>query len=759
MEPNVVLSQVEYNVVGKRPIRPDGVDKVTGRAQYGADVKLTGLLYATILRSPHAHARIVSIDTSKAAAYPGVKAVVTARDLPFASLSKEELGGEYQKLKFASGNVLANDKALYRGHAIAAVAATSAHVAEEVISLIEVKYEELTPVMNVLDAMRKDAPLLHDDLYTDELGQTADVPSNIASHFRHEMGDLEKGFAEADIVVEREFETAMVHQGYIEPHSATALWNNDDKLNVWCSTQGPFGVRDTVAEVLRLPVSQIKVTSTEIGGGFGGKIPVYLEPVAALLSKKAGLPVKVTMSRADVFEGTGPAPGGWSRVKMGVTKAGELTACEAEYAMEAGGYPGALVAPAAMCSFGCYDYPNGKVDGYDVVVNRPKTAAYRAPGAPQAAYGVEQVVDELCEKLSMDPIEFRLLNASKEGVKRVEGPIFKRVGHVECLEAARDHDHLKTKLEGKNVGRGIASGFWFNVGLLSSCTITVNADGTVSLMEGTPDIGGTRAAIAQQAAETLQIAYEDVKPTVVDTDSVGYSLMTGGSRVAFATGWAAIEASNEIIQKLTERVATIWDTAVEDVQYEAAVFSHRSDPDLRMTFKELAAQLNGTGGAITGTSSIDPPGVGNTFATHIVDVAVDPDTGKVDVLRYTAIQDAGKAVHPSYVEGQMQGGVVQGIGWALNEEYFYNDKGQMMNSSLLDYRMPTSLDLPMIDTVIVEVANPGHPYGVRGVGEVPIVPPMAAMANAIHDAVGVRLSKLPMSPGKVLEALWGANGH
>ena len=340
MDSNVVLSQVEYNVVGKRPVRPDGVDKVTGRAQYGADFKMTGLLHGQVLRSPHAHARIKSIDTSAAEAYPGVKAVVTAKDLPFASLSKKELGDGYQKLKFVSDNILASDKALYRGHAVAAVVAISPHVAEEAVKHIKVEYEELPPVMTVKEATREDAPLLHDELFTDELGHTADKASNMASHFRYAMGDVERGFAKSDVIVEREFETAMVHQGYIEPHNATALWNKDGRLSIWCSTQGHFSVRDSVAEVLRLPVSQIKVTPLEIGGGFGGKIPIYLEPVAALLSRKSGLPVKLTMTRADVFEGSGPAPGGWTRIKMGATNKGKLTACEASYAMEAGAYPG-----------------------------------------------------------------------------------------------------------------------------------------------------------------------------------------------------------------------------------------------------------------------------------------------------------------------------------------------------------------------------------------------------------------------------------
>ena len=762
MDSNVVLSQVDYNVVGTRPIRPDGVDKVTGRAQYGADIKQTGVLQGAVVRSPHAHARIKSIDTSAAEAYPGVKAVVTGKDLPFSSLSKEELGEGYQTLKFKSDNILATDKVLYTGHAVAAVAALDQNTAEEAARLIRVDYEELPPVMTLQEAMKGDATLLHDDMFTDELGEKSAVASNISNHFRFEMGDLEKGFAGADVIVEREFNTASVHQGYIEPHSATALWNKDGHLDIWCCTQGSFSVRNDVAEILRIPVSQIKVTPTEIGGGFGGKINVYLEPAAAVLSRKTGLPVKLTMTRVEVFESSGPAPGSWSKVKMGVTKDGRITACEASIAIECGGYPGPQAGAAVNCAFACYDYPNGRVDGYEVVVNKPRTAAYRAPGAPQAAFAVESVVDELCEKLNMDPLEFRLLNASKEGTRKVEGPIFNRVGNVETLEAARDHDHYKAALDkgpkdGKLRGRGVANGFWLNIGFQSSCTITVNSDGTASLLEGSVDIGGTRAAIAMQAAEVLGIPYEDVKPTVVDTDSIGFTAVTGGSRTAFASGWAAIEAAEDVKRQMMERAAQIWDTKVEDVEYMDGGVSHRSDPQLRMSFKELAGQFitgMSQGGSIIGRASVDPRGAGNAFATHIVDLEVDPETGKVDILRYTMVQDAGKAIHPSYVEGQMQGGAVQGIGWALNEEYFFDDKGHMMNSSLLDYRMPTSLDLPMIDTVIVEVANPGHRFGVRGVGEVPIVAPMAAVANAIHDAIGVRMQSLPMSPGKILEARW-----
>jgi CO/xanthine dehydrogenase Mo-binding subunit len=442
------------------------------------------------------------------------------------------------------------------------------------------------------------------------------------------------------------------------------------------------------------------------------------------------------------------------KIKVGASKDGKITAAKATLAFEAGAYPGSPVMQGASCGFASYDVDNGLVEGYDVVVNKPKTSAYRAPGSPQAAFGIESVIDEVCEKLNLDPIEFRLRNASKEGTRKIEGPVFRKIGLVECLEAARNHEHYQTPLSGENCGRGVASGFWMNRGFHSSCNITVNPDGTVNLIEGSVDIGGSRASISQQAAETLGIPYEDVKPTVVDTDSVGYTMVTGGSRTTFATGWAAILAAEDVKEQIVERAAQIWETSSNDVQYQDGIISHISDPELRMTFKELARQINSTGGAITGTASLDPSGEGNSFGVHIVDVAVDPDTGKTQVLRYTAVQDAGKAVHPSYVEGQMQGGVVQGIGWALNEEYFFNDKGQMANSSFLDYRMPTSLDLPMIDTVIVEVANPGHPYGVRGVGEVPIVPPLAAIASAVSHAIGVRMQKLPVNPGAILEALW-----
>jgi CO/xanthine dehydrogenase Mo-binding subunit len=747
------MSQTNYRVIGTRPIRHDGVDKVTGRALYGADVQMAGLLHGRVLRSPHAHARIRGIDARKALALAGVEAVVTSADLADPGDKIAELGEGAVNLKHLSSNVLARGKVVYKGQPVAAIAATSPHLAEEALALIAVDYEPLPPVTDVRAAMKEGAPLLHDDLVTESLGRSTGKPSNVAKHFQFKLGDIAKGFAAAAVVIEHEFETATVHQGYIEPHNATALWNADGNVTIWCSTQGAFTVRQQVAELLQVPISRIKVVPMEIGGGFGGKIRVYLEPVAAVLSRKAGRPVKVLMSRADVFESTGPTPGSYLRVKLGADQAGRLTAAQAYMAYEAGGFPGSPVGAGAMCIFACYDIPNVLIDAYDVVVNKPATSAYRAPGATNAAFAAETVLDEICEKLKIDPLEFRIRNGAREGTRRADGPVYPRVGMIETLEAAKKHPHYTAPLGGPHRGRGVASGFWFNIGLKSSATASVNADGTVSLVEGSTDIGGTRTSIAMQLAEALGIRAEDVRPVVGDTEVVGYTDVTGGSRVTFATGWAAYEAAQDIKRQMIARAAQIWEVRPEDVAYEGGVLQCKTDRAKRFTFQELAGQLHATGGTIVGRASVDPPGVGGAFATHLVDVEVDPETGKVTILRYTAVQDVGKAIHPSYVEGQIQGGVVQGIGWALNEEYVYNDKGVMTNASFLDYRMPTSLDLPMIDPVIVEVPNPGHPYGVRGVGEVPIVPPPAAIANAIYRAVGVRMRQLPMSPGRVAAAL------
>ena len=749
-------SQPEYKVIGRRPIRHDGVDKVTGAAKYGADTRIPGMLYGAIKRSPHAHALILSIDTSKAEVLPGVTAVMTSDDLPQVSHEIVEMGEDSVEQDYLSSNVMARGKVLFHGHPVAAVSATDASIAEDALDLIEVKYQILPPVLDVESAMEKDAPILWEDLRTDEFGELGKEPTNVAKHLVHERGDLEKGFAEADVIVDRTFKTAMVHQGYIEPHASTCIWRKDGRIEVWTSTQGAFQIRDQMAGLLEVDVSRVKVTPTEIGGGFGGKFTVYTDLPAAVLSRKSGnRPVKITMSRTEVFQATGPTSGSVVKVKMGASKDGKLTASHATLIYEAGAVPGSPVGAGAGVILAPYKHENVRIDAYDVVVNRPKTGAYRAPGGTNAAFASETVIDELAEKLNMDPLEFRLKNAATEGDRRPDGPIYLKIGFKETVETAIDHPHMATSLEGQHRGRGVASGFWFNGGGRSSVSANVNADGTVNLVEGSTDIGGSRASIAMQLAESLGITAEMVNPQVVDTDSVGYTDGTGGSRVTFATGYAAYELGQRLGEIMCEKLSDVWETEGSSVKLESGVFSYNGKS---ADFVEVAGMLAKSSEPVVASVSVNPSQPGPAFATHIVDVEVDVETGKVDVLGYTAIQDVGKAIHPSYAEGQIQGGVVQGIGWALNEEYVYNDDGQLVNASLLDYRMPTSLDLPMIDTVMLEVPNPGHPYGVRGVGEVPIVPPAAAVANAIYDAIGIRMTELPMSPAKILEQIWAQNG-
>ena len=744
----------EFKVVGTRPIRHDGYDKVTGRAKYGADLQLADLLHGAVLRSPHAHARIRSIDTSKAEALDGVRAVVTSKDLPEKTTPPSNFMETLADPQVLTEIVLARGKALYKGHAVAAVAATGKHIAEAAIDLIEVDYAVLPHVLDVEAAMAPGAPVLHEALRTNDATTADDSgPTNVAARTQFKQGDPEQVFAEADVIVERSFTTKAVHQGYIETHNSTALWSADGSVTIWKSTQGPFIVRHQVASILNLAVSSVKVVPMEIGGGFGGKITSYLDPVTAMLSKKSGHPVKISMSRKEVFEGTGPASGTSMRVKMGAKRDGSITAAEVYLAYEAGAFPGSSVGSGASTCLAPYKVENLVIDGYDVVVNKPKTAAYRAPGSPQASFAVEQVVDELAQKLGMDPLDFRLKNVTQTGDRQATGMPFPSIGAKQLEETIKAHPHYSSPLEGPYKGRGLAMGYWGNAGMNSSATLNVTSNGQVSLVTGSVDIGGSRAALAMQAAEVLGLRAEDIHPSVGDTDSVGYTGVTGGSRTAFATGIAVVNAAQDVKEQMIRRAALLWETQPEDIEYVDGVFISSKNPDDRLTFKELAGQLMATGGPVTASASADPKQVGPSFAALLVDVAVDPETGKAEIERATIFQDVGKAAHPSYVEGQMQGGTVQGIGWALNEEYYYLDSGVMANSSFLDYRIPTSLDLPMIEPVLVEAPNPGHPFGLRGVGEASLVPPMAAIGNAISRAIGKRMTELPMSPGVILDSM------
>ncbi|HUA51622.1 MAG TPA: xanthine dehydrogenase family protein molybdopterin-binding subunit [Candidatus Sulfotelmatobacter sp.] len=749
------IRKEDQKVVGTRPIRPDGADKVTGRAAFGADFSLPGMLFGRVKRSPHAHARIKSIDTSKARALAGVKAVVTAEDFPDIKSEEAFVGEGPMNFRDLSRNCMARGKALYEGHAVAAVAAISPSVAEAALDLIVVEYEILPHVIDVEAAMAPNAPLLHDDMLTQGVEPKATKPSNVAKRVSFALGDVAAGFKQAEIVVEGRYTTKPVHQAYIEPHACVAAVAGDGQATVWTSSQGQFMVRAYCAKLLGMEVADIRVTPAEIGGGFGGKTLVYLEPVALALSKKSGRPVKMVMNREEVFRATGPTSGSAMTVKIGATKDGKITAAQAELKYQAGAFAGSPIGPGCMCAFAMYDIANVSIVGYDVVSNRPKVAAYRAPGAPISSFAVESLVDELARKLKMDPLALREKNAAKNGTKAAYGPTLQNIGYLETVEAAKNHPHYKTKL-GKNQGRGVASGFWFNIGGESSAACHVNEDGSVVVTTGNPDIGGTRASQAIMAAEVLGIPVEHVRPTIADTASIGYSFMTGGSRVTFATGMAVVQATEGVVEELKKRAAQIWDISPEAVTWQDGAAHPAGDNAGKfepLSIGDIAIKSAKTGGPIGAKASINAQGAGPGFATHICDVEVDPETGHVKILRYTAVQDVGRAIHPSYVEGQIQGGVTQGVGWALNEEYVYDRDGKLENPGFLDYRVPVASDMPMIEAVMVEVPNPRHPYGAKGVGEVPIVPPMAAVANAIRDAIGIRMPDLPMSPPKLRAAI------
>jgi len=732
----------EFNVIGTRPRRPDGMDKVTGRARYGADAFAPGQLVGRILRSPHAHAKIRKIDTSKAEKLKGVKAVVTCEDLP--DLTNGDRG-----LLDTLENCMARGRALYDGHAVAAVAAIDEPTARKALKLIKVDYEILPHVTDVDEAMRSGAPVVQPHI------QHEGKPSNIAqvSEFGH--GDVEAGFKQADVIVEKSYKTEQTHPGYIEPHACLASVGPDGQGELWVTTQGHFTFRNMCASLLGMDVAKLKVTASEIGGGFGGKTHVWGEPVALALSRKANRPVKLVMSREEVFRGSGPTCSTSVDVKIGVKKDGTITAATATLRYQDGAFPGIWGMLGAMTSFACYDLANVKAVAYDVLVNRPKVAAYRAPSAPMAAFAVESTVDLAAAEIGMDPVEFRIKNAAKEGTRASYGPTYGPIGIGPTLEAVKNHPHMKAPL-GKNQGRGMACGFWFNFGGQTCTDLNIGVDGTVNLTVGTVDVGGSRASLSLIAAEELGIPYDRVKCIVADTASLGHNDTTEGSRGTFSSGMATIFAARNAIEVLRQRAAKIWEIEVEDVEWKdgKAVATGVAHSNLApLSLDEIAAKSPNTGGPIAGHNEVVADGAGVSFASHICDVEVDPETGKTQVIRYTVIQDAGKAIHPDYVEGQFQGGAVQGIGWALNEEYVYGEDGRLQNPGFLDYRIPVCSDLPFIDTQILEIPNPNHPYGIRGVGETSIVPPLAAIANAVSNAAGVRMTHTPMSPPRVLKAI------
>lgn len=729
------MAKTEYKIIGQRPIRPDAIDKVTGQATFGADFSLPRMLHGKVLRSDCAHARISNIDTTAATQIDGVHAVVTGKD--FDHMSPGGAGD-------LTRDNLAIEKVLYHGHAVAAVAAISQAIADQALLAIKVEYEELPPVMTLDEAM-KDEVILHEHNVVDG------KPSNIRAHQERSVGDIERGFTQADEIVELEFITPTVHQGYIEPPVCLANYNDKGQSTLWSTTQGHFPLRDSVAQMMQMEQSELRVIPAEVGGAFGGKIATYQEAIALLLSKKSGRPVQMCMSREAVFRTAGPGAGSKIRVKVGAKKDGTLTAASAWMAYECG-IAGGPMPGGVRAIFTPYDIPNVFVEGRGVYVNKPKVRAYRGPGAPQAVFAADGAIDELAKRIGMDPIEFRLKNAVSEGTVSHSGGTFRKIGLVECLEAAQQSEHYKTPLKA-NQGRAVSAGFWHNGAGVSSASLHMNSDGTAELATGSVDLSGTRIALAMMTAEELGIPVSQVSSIVADTSSVGFGGNSAGSRTINATGQAAVEATRDVVHQMKERAASGWNVVPEDVSWEDGAAVNQATGE-KLTVAQICKDADGTGGPIGGRYSHSAiAGLGPSFAVHICDAEVDPDTGKVSILRYTAIQDAGTAIHRDAVEGQMQGGAVQGIGWATNEEFVYDERGVLENPGFLDYRVPLASDLPMIEAIVVEVPNELHPHGVRGVGEAPIIPPLAAVAGAVSNAIGVRITETPCSPPKVLAAM------
>jgi CO/xanthine dehydrogenase Mo-binding subunit len=633
-------------------------------------------------------------------------------------------------------------------------------VAAAALELIEVAYEVLPAAASIEAATAKGAPVLHPEHKPKGFEPGAPVPPNAGSRTLIERGDVERALADAAATAAISARIDTGHQGYIEPHACVADCDAQGNVTVWASTQGAHQTEMQTAGILGLPQSRLKVIPAEIGGGFGGKITVHLEPLAARLAQLSGRPVKMVMSRAEVLAGgSGPPAAARIDIRVGAEADGTLKAISGRYLVDTGGLPGTATTLLMQASAACYQTETLRLEGLDIVTSKPRTEAYRGPGGIQAAFAMEQAMDELAIALDMDPLAFRQKNAAVTGSLMPAGTPFPSIGLTRILDAVARHPCWRDPIgEGKHpLGRGLALGYWRGTSMTSAAQLMLTGDGRATVTMGTVDISGTRTTMAQVAAEELGLDIGDVHVAMGDTKSSAYSDAAAGSRVGRTMAAAVVEACRDALAQLTPRAAQRLQVPVDDVSYARGVFRAGEGPQglaASITLGELMRQTL-TEGAIIGRGVSTKLPFGVEAGAHVVDVEVDPETGQVTVLRYTAFQDVGRALNPTAVEGQMQGSTVQGIGWALTEAIDYDEQGRVRNASLLDYRLPTALDVPPIDCVILETPVPGVPYGLRGVGEMPIVPVAGAVANAIRRAIGVRVTAMPMTPERVLAALKG----
>ncbi len=748
-------------VIGKRLPRVDARERVTGEARYPADIALPNMVHARMLRSSHAHARIRRIDTKRAKALTGVLAVVTAEDFPELPVGTMIPMGEtgYDMWMVAELN-MARRKVCWVGQPVAAVAASDLHVAEAALALIEVDYEPLPAVLDIEAAMADGAPVLHEHVFTKGVEPRPRSPSNLCSRTVIGRGDAQAALAGAHARARASVRVDTAHQGYLEPQVVVAEVDANGFATVWASTQGQFTAELMLSAMLGLPMSQLKVVPLEIGGGFGGKIAIHGEAVAVRLAQKCRRPVKLVLSREEVLQGgSGPAAAALVDIEVGAGPDGRLVAIDGTYRLDAGGLPGLSPSLVMQASAALYQCPNLNLVGLDIVTNKPRTEAYRAPCGIQAAFAMEQAMDALAQKLGLDPLDFRKRNASVTGSSMPIGTPFPAIGLTAILERVGEHACWRDPLpKGRYPrGRGLAIGYWRGTSMTSAGHITIAGDGRPMVTMGAVDLSGTRTTMAQVVAEEFGLPIEDVHIHTGDTKSVGYSDGAAGSRVARTMTAALVEASRDALAQLRKRAAEKLQCAADQLDYAGGTFRSRQAGGAAISLKELMAATL-TDGAVVGRGVSTKLPLGVEIGAHVCEVEVDTDTGLVTVLRYTAFQDVGLALNPAAVEGQIEGSVVQGLGWALSEGFDYGPDGRLRNASLLDYRMPTALDVPKIDCVIVETPVPNVPYGVRGVGEVPIVPPAAAVANAIARATGVRMTRMPMTPERLLAALERAQG-
>lgn len=759
----------EYKVIGKSMPRVDGVEKVTGAAKFGADYSMPGMLWGKVVRSIYAHARIKSLDVSAAEKYPGVVCVLTANDINYAP--HDPTG--------RNNNPLARKTVIFFGQPIAVVAATSKEIADEAAQLVKVEYEPLPVLVDPVSAMQEGAYRLRHDGTEDEeqedevdrsemnihasVGgdqQEASNLPNVTSTANFKEGDVEEGFRQSDVVIERTFRIGIFHQAYMEPHAALAQWSPDGTLTMWITSQGQFAMRDQLTRFFEMPASKVKVIATEIGGGFGGKFGL-ITTLTAAVARKARRPVKIVISRSEEFLAATPAPYTYVKIKTGCKKDGTLTALQARVVMDTGAYPGAPMSIGTILIGGSYNFPNYELEGYEVLTNKANVGAYRAPGAPETTFAIEACMEDMARQIGMDPLDFRMKNAKDEGDlwPGQETPL-PRVGLKACLEAAKNHPAWSDPLQ-EGEGKGVAAGGWPGGAGGASAVVRANNDGTFTVVTGTVNLTGSTTGLAQIAAEELGVSLDKIEIVTADTSEAPMSPASGGSQITYTMGHAVSLAAIDARQKLLEYAANMLEVAPEDLEVNAGTIQVRGVPasgtegerKTSIEYSEVASRASGRQGPISGYGAFKPARSSPGYSATVARVKVDKETGAVKVTRLLGIQDVGRAINPMAVEGQIQGGVVQGVGMALTEEIMYDENGRVMNPGFLDYRLLTCPDLPEVETAIVEVPTDLGPYGARMVGEPSIVPPGAAVANAITNAAGVRVTNIPITGERLLNAL------